>query len=66
MATIAQWIQDYNQVEKDFIVLGDVNIQNEVYSHLPPEFRQSEANKLTFETKLTKPKVSNAGEKFFT
>lgn len=49
----------------DWVGHKDYRMVNEVYTHLPPEFRQSEANKLTFETKPTKPKVSKKGLEFF-
>jgi integrase len=50
----------------DWVGHTDYRMVNEVYTHLPADFRQSEANKLTFETKATKPKVSKLGDKFFT
>jgi site-specific recombinase XerD len=50
----------------DWVGHKDFKMVNEVYTHLPPEFRQSEAGKLTFETKSTKPKVSKKGQEFFT
>jgi len=50
----------------DWVGHKDFKMVMEVYTHLPPEFRQSEAGKLTFETKSTKPKVSKKGEEFFT
>jgi integrase len=50
----------------DWVGHKDYRMVNEVYTHLPPEFRQSEANKLTFDTKPAKPTVSKLAEKFFT
>ena len=43
----------------------DYKMVNEVYTHLPREFLQSEAKKLTFDTKPAKPKVNPLTKEFF-
>jgi site-specific recombinase XerD len=49
----------------DWVGHKDYKMVMEVYTHLPEEFRQSEAGKLTFETKPTGPKISKKGLEFF-
>jgi endonuclease/exonuclease/phosphatase family metal-dependent hydrolase len=41
LATIGTWVQTHSQKEKDFIILGDMNIENaaELLADLPPGFR---------------------------
>ncbi len=42
----------------DWVGHKDYRMVNEVYTHLPPAFRQSEAQKLTFETKDPAPELN--------
>ncbi len=50
----------------DWVGHKDYQMVNEVYTHLPKEFGQSEAKKLTFHTEPQKPKVNKYVGKFFT
>ncbi len=40
LAAIVQWIDDHDSIEKDFLIVGDMNIcnQQELFSLLPPGF----------------------------
>lgn len=49
----------------DWVGHKDSTMVLEVYTHLPDNFRQSEAKRLTFDSRPARPKVSRAAEEFF-
>jgi len=46
LVTIGNWVSAHNQNEKDFIILGDMNIENatELQSDTPPGFHSLNTN----------------------